>query len=55
MSAVVKKLTGKDVSDYDIHIQFVDTHGVDGDSANIYIARPSFPRLRTFRFARTWP
>ena len=24
--------------DYDIHIQFVDTHGVDGDSASITIA-----------------
>jgi Lon-like ATP-dependent protease len=31
-------LTGKDVSDFDIHIQFVDTHGVDGDSASITIA-----------------
>ena len=29
---------GKDISDYDIHIQFVDTHGVDGDSASITIA-----------------
>ena len=38
MSAVIKKLTGKDISDYDIHIQFVDTHGVDGDSASITIA-----------------
>ena len=38
VSAVIKKLTGKDVSDYDIHIQFVDTHGVDGDSASITIA-----------------
>jgi len=38
VSAVIKKLTGKDVGDYDIHIQFVDTHGVDGDSASITIA-----------------
>ena len=38
VSAVIKKLTGKDVSDFDIHIQFVDTHGVDGDSASITIA-----------------
>lgn len=38
MSAVIKKLTGKNISDYDIHIQFVDTHGVDGDSASITIA-----------------
>ena len=38
VSAVIKKLTGKNVADYDIHIQFVDTHGVDGDSASITIA-----------------
>ena len=38
VSAVIKKLTGKDVGDFDIHIQFVDTHGVDGDSASITIA-----------------
>jgi len=38
VSAVIKKLTGKNVSDFDIHIQFVDTHGVDGDSASITIA-----------------
>lgn len=38
VSAVIKKLTGKDVSDFDIHVQFVDTHGVDGDSASITIA-----------------
>ena len=38
VSAVIKKLTGKDVSDYDIHVQFVNTHGVDGDSASITIA-----------------
>ena len=38
VSAVIKKLTGKDISDYDIHIQFVDTHGLDGDSASITIA-----------------
>ncbi|HIF46368.1 MAG TPA: ATP-dependent protease LonB [Candidatus Poseidoniales archaeon] len=38
VSAVIKKLTGKNVGDYDIHIQFVDTHGVDGDSASITIA-----------------
>ena len=29
---------GQGISDYDIHIQFVDTHGVDGDSASITIA-----------------
>jgi len=38
ISAVVKKLTGKDVADYDIHVQFPGTHGVDGDSASITMA-----------------
>ncbi len=38
ISAVVKKLTGKDVADFDIHVQFPGTHGVDGDSASITMA-----------------
>ncbi|RLF65355.1 MAG: ATP-dependent protease LonB, partial [Thermoplasmata archaeon] len=38
VSAIVKKITGKDISDYDLHIQFLDTYGVEGDSASISIA-----------------
>lgn len=39
VSAIIKKYCGKDVSDYDIHIQFVGTYeGVEGDSASISIA-----------------
>ncbi len=38
ISAVVKKLTGKDIKDYDIHVQFPGTHNVDGDSASITMA-----------------
>ena len=38
INAVVKKLTGKDIADYDIHVQFPGTHGVDGDSASITMA-----------------
>ncbi|MGA1873331.1 MAG: ATP-dependent protease LonB [Thermoplasmatota archaeon] len=38
VSALIKKITGKNISDYDLHIQFVDTHGVEGDSASISIA-----------------
>jgi len=39
VSAVVKKISGKDVSKYDVHIQFVGTYeGVEGDSASISIA-----------------
>ncbi|MCK4614495.1 MAG: ATP-dependent protease LonB, partial [Thermoplasmata archaeon] len=39
VSAVIKKFTGKDISNYDVHIQFVGTYeGVEGDSASISIA-----------------
>ena len=38
ISAVVKKLTGKDIRDYDLHVQFPGTHNVDGDSASITMA-----------------
>lgn len=38
VSAIIKNVTGKDVSQYDIHVQFLGTHGVDGDSASITIA-----------------
>jgi len=38
VSALIKKITGKDISEYDLHIQFVDTYGVEGDSASISIA-----------------
>jgi Lon-like ATP-dependent protease len=38
VSALIKKLTGKDISSYDIHIQFLDSQGVEGDSASISIA-----------------
>ncbi len=39
VSALVKKITKKDLSNYDIHVQFVQTPGkVEGDSASISIA-----------------
>ncbi len=39
VSAVIKKITGDDISDLDIHIQFIGTYeGVEGDSASISIA-----------------
>jgi Lon-like ATP-dependent protease len=39
VSAVFKKLSGKDISDMDIHIQFIGTYeGVEGDSASVSIA-----------------
>lgn len=39
VSAIIKKDIGKDVSAYDIHVQFLQTYeGVEGDSASISIA-----------------
>ncbi len=39
VSAVFKKITGDDISDHDIHIQFIGTYeGVEGDSASVSIA-----------------
>ncbi|MCA1813275.1 MAG: AAA family ATPase, partial [Halobacteriales archaeon] len=39
VSAVVKKLTGTDISNHDVHVQFVGTYeGVEGDSASISVA-----------------
>ena len=39
VSAIIKKFTGKDIKDMDIHIQFIGTYGgVEGDSASISVA-----------------
>jgi len=39
VSALIKKHTGTDISQYDIHIQFLQTYdGVEGDSASVSIA-----------------
>ncbi|MBI5037054.1 ATP-dependent protease LonB [Candidatus Micrarchaeota archaeon] len=39
VSAIIKRHTGKDTSNYDIHIQFLQTYeGVEGDSASISVA-----------------
>ncbi|AAB90868.1 ATP-dependent protease LonB [Archaeoglobus fulgidus] len=39
VSAIIKKYTGRDISNMDVHIQFVGTYeGVEGDSASISIA-----------------
>ncbi len=39
VSAIIKKFTGKDIDQKDVHIQFLQSHeGVDGDSASISIA-----------------
>jgi len=39
VSALIKKFTGQDITNYDVHIQFVGSHGgVEGDSASISVA-----------------
>ncbi|PQV42700.1 Lon-like ATP-dependent protease [Methanohalophilus euhalobius] len=39
VSAVIKKVTGQDIMNKDIHIQFIGTYeGVEGDSASVSIA-----------------
>lgn len=39
VSAIIKKLTGQDMTTKDVHIQFVGTYeGVEGDSASISVA-----------------
>lgn len=39
VSAIIKKYIGKNVSSYDVHVQFLQTYeGVEGDSASISIA-----------------
>ncbi|VVB57824.1 Archaeal Lon protease [Candidatus Anstonella stagnisolia] len=39
VSAIIKKHMGRDVSQYDVHVQFLQTYeGVEGDSASISIA-----------------
>jgi Lon-like ATP-dependent protease len=39
VSALIKKLSGKDVSRHDLHIQFLQTYeGVEGDSASVSVA-----------------
>jgi len=39
VSAIIKKFTGKDVNEMDVHIQFLQSYeGVEGDSASVTIA-----------------
>ncbi|MDD1698733.1 MAG: ATP-dependent protease LonB [Methanoregula sp.] len=38
VSALIKKFTGKDIKNMDVHIQFIGTYGAEGDSASISIA-----------------
>jgi len=46
VSALIKKLTGEDISNHDIHVQFVESKtGTEGDSASISVATAVFSAL----------
>ncbi len=54
VSAVIKKITGKDISDLDLHIQFIGTYeGVEGDSASISIATAVISALENIPIDQT--
>lgn len=39
VSAIIKRLSGRDISKYDLHIQFLQSYsGVEGDSASVSVA-----------------
>jgi Lon-like ATP-dependent protease len=39
VSAIIKKISGKDISHFDLHIQFLQSYsGVEGDSASVSVA-----------------
>ena len=46
VAAILKKLTGEDISNHDVHIQFLDSkEGTEGDSASIAVATAMFSAL----------
>lgn len=46
VSAIIKKLTGEDISNHDVHIQFIGSReGTEGDSASISVATAVFSAL----------
>lgn len=54
VSAVIKKVTGEDISNHDIHIQFIGTYeGVEGDSASISIATAVISALENIPIDQT--
>jgi len=54
VSAVIKKISGKNVADVDIHIQFIGTYeGVEGDSASVSIATAVISSLESIPVDQT--
>ena len=46
VSALIKKMTGEDISNHDVHVQFVESRsGTEGDSASISVATAVFSAL----------
>ncbi len=46
VSAIIKKLTGEDISNHDVHVQFIGSReGTEGDSASISVATAVFSAL----------
>ncbi|MDO9537557.1 MAG: S16 family serine protease, partial [Thermoplasmata archaeon] len=46
VSAVIKKMTGEDISNHDVHVQFIESKsGIEGDSASISVATAVFSAL----------
>ena len=54
-AAVVRRMTGKELSDYDVNINFIGGGNIDGPSAGCAITTASFRPLRGRRSARIWP
>jgi Lon-like ATP-dependent protease len=54
VSALIKKHTGRDISNYDVHIQFLQTYeGVEGDSASISVATAVISALENIPINQT--
>ena len=54
-AAVMRRVTGKELSDYDVNINFVGGGNIDGPSAAAPLRRPSFQPLPASPSVRTWP
>ncbi|HUS56879.1 MAG TPA: ATP-dependent protease LonB [Thermoplasmata archaeon] len=54
VSALIKKYTGQDISNYDIHVQFIGTYdGIEGDSASIAVATAVISALEEIEVDQT--
>ncbi len=53
VSAIIKKFTGRDVSEMDVHVQYIQTYeGVEGDSASITMATAIISALEDVEVAQ---